>query len=57
MEYALCIKDLYEDWYFLNFDNLKDLSDFIKDNKFYLSMIEDYKIIKYITLTYNEVCD
>ena len=55
MEYGLCIKNSFGDWYFLHFDDLKQLSNFLKENKFYLARIEDYEIIKYISLTYDEV--
>lgn len=55
MDYALSIKDSYDDWYFMPFDNLEDLSNFLKENRFYLDRIPDYKIIKYITFTYDEV--
>ena len=55
MNYALSIKDSYDDWYFMPFDDLESLSNFIKDNKFYLKRIPDYMIIKYITFTYDEV--
>ncbi len=55
MLYALVIKDNYDDWYFMDFDDLQTLSKFVKENKFYLEHIPDYKIIKYITFTYDEV--
>lgn len=55
MEYALAIKDVYDDWYFMPFDDLKTLSKFLKENKFYLDHIPDYMIMKYVTFTYDEV--
>ena len=55
MEYALCLKNDYGDWYFMPFDDLLQLSDFLKENKFYLARVEDYEIIKFITLKYDEV--
>ena len=55
MDYALIIKDSYDDWYFMSFDDLKSLSDFLIENKFYLDRIPEYKIIKYLTFSYDEV--
>ena len=55
MRYGLVIKDDNSEWYFMNFNDLESLSNFLKKTKFYLKHIPDYMIIKYSEFTYNEV--